>query len=319
MTKTALVTGGCGFIGSNLVAKLLELNWNVDVVDDLSNGHIKYLPKKIVDKDKLWVSDFSDKVILDTIQSGKYDYVFHLAANPRVSYSVEHPFETNDTNVTKTLRLIDACRGNITRFVFASSSAVYGQVDELPTCESSKTEPESPYGLQKLLIEQYLKLYGKLYGFDSACMRFFNVFGKHQLGGSPYSTAVSAWLTAIMKDESMRSDGDGSQTRDMCHVDNVVDACIKAAEFEGNLRAETFNVACGASFSNKEILDYLLSKFPGSKYHSAPWRPGDVMHTLANVEKSKRIIGYEPLVNFWQGLDATIDWYEASWEDLKEM
>ena len=319
MAKRALVTGGCGFIGSNLVAKLLELEWQVDVVDDLSNGKIKYLPQSIVDADKLWVSDFSDAIILQMVRAGKYDYVFHLAANPRVSYSVENPFETNDTNVTKTLKLMDACRGSVKRLIFASSSAVYGQVEELPTSETSTLNPQSPYGLQKLVIEQYLKVYAKLYGLDSACMRFFNVFGKNQLGDSPYSTAVSAWLTAIMKGTSMRSDGDGTQTRDMCHVDNVVDACIKAALCESQLNGETFNVACGESFSNKEILEYLLSKFPGSKYHSAPWRPGDVMHTLANTEKSKKIIGYEPLVNFWKGLDATIDWYKANWKSLNEM
>ena len=318
MTKRALVTGGSGFIGSNLVSRLILDGWHVEVVDDLSNGHLAFIPRDVIDS-ALWISDFSHGVVLDAIRTGRYDYIFHLAANPRVSYSVENPVETNDTNVSKTLKLMDACRGNIKRFVFASSSAVYGQVETVPTTETSATNPESPYGLQKLLIEQYLRLYSKLYGLDSACMRFFNVFGKNQLGGSPYSTAVSAWLTAIMSGASMRSDGDGSQTRDMCHVDNVVDALIKAALADHPLKGEAFNVACGESFSNKQILDYLLKRFPEAKFHSAPWRPGDVMHTLADIEKSRQVIGYAPIVPFWQGLDATIDWHVKNQETLSEM
>jgi len=318
MNKRALVTGGCGFIGSNLSLKLINDNWEVDMVDDMSNGNLTFIPFAI-ESENLIVSDFSSPRILKRIRDGKYDYVFHLAANPRVSYSVEQPIKTNDTNVTKSLELIDACKGNIKRFIFASSSAVYGQVDLLPTDERANTVPESPYGLQKLLIEQYLGLYSKLYGLDSACMRFFNVFGNNQLGGSPYSTAVSAWLTAIMSGNSMRSDGDGSQTRDMCHVDNVVEACIKAALAENQLKGEAFNVACGLSYSNKEILDYLLSRFPDAKHHVAPWRPGDIMHTHACIRKSKNVIGYEPVMDFWNGLDQTIDWYLSNWHRLKEM
>ena len=117
----------------------------------------------------------------------------------------------------------------------------------------------------------------------------------------------------------MRSDGDGSQTRDMCHVDNVVDALIKAAIADKPLRGEAFNVACGESFSNMQILKRLLEKFPEAKYHSAPWRPGDVMHTLASVEKSRDVLGYSPLVTFWEGLDSTVDWYTKNWELLTGM
>jgi nucleoside-diphosphate-sugar epimerase len=277
-------------------------------VDDLSSGRLDFLPEG-VSTDTVLKIDFSHDIVLAAVRAGRYDVVFHLAANPRVSYSVENPLITNDTNVTKTLKLMDACRGNVRRFVFASSSSVYGQVETLPTTEDSPTRPESPYGLQKLLIEQYLRLFWKLYGLDSACLRFFNVFGPNQLGGSPYSTAVSSWLSAITSGSSMRSDGDGSQTRDMCHVDNVVDACVKAAVVDGPLRGEAFNVACGESFSNAQILKYLLSKFPSSTFHTAPWRPGDVMHTLACLRKSQQVIGYRSIVTFWEGLDSTIDWY----------
>lgn len=308
--KHVLVTGGAGFIGSNLSKTLLERGVVVDVVDNLSNGHAEFVPAGC----NLMVEDFASNVVLDKIRAKTYDVVFHLAAIPRVSYSVEHPLETHETNVNSTLKLMDACRDNIKRMVFASSSSVYGGADELPTPTSAPKNPKSPYAIQKSIIEDYLKLYHHLYGLDSVCLRFFNVFGPNQLGDSPYSTAVSAWLTAIHSNKSMRSDGDGSQSRDMCYVDNVVDACIRGGEVDGVLGAVPLNVACGDRNSNKEILKYLLSKYPEAKYHDAPWRPGDVMHTQADVSKTNEVLGYVPLVRFWEGLDRTIKWYSENWQ-----
>ncbi|MBM3194160.1 MAG: NAD-dependent epimerase/dehydratase family protein [Chlamydiae bacterium] len=310
-----LVTGGAGFIGSNLSKKLVELGHSVDIVDDMSNGHREFVPEGA----NLIVEDFASGAALSKVSSKAYDVVFHLAAVPRVSYSVEYPFETNDANVTKTLKLMNACRGNVKRIVFASSSSVYGGADQLPTPPSHSKDPKSPYALQKSIIEDYLKLYNRLYGLDSICLRFFNVFGPNQLGDSPYSTAVSAWLTAIYSGRSMRSDGDGSQSRDMCYVDNVVDACVRGATVSGQLNAEAVNVACGDRTTNKEILTYLLSHFPDAKHHDAPWRPGDVMHTQADVNRSKELIGYEPLVRFWDGLERTIKWYDENWDMIKNL
>lgn len=311
MKKKVLVTGGAGFIGSNLVQRCLEEGWTVDIVDDLSNGHIRFVPEELRDAN-LMLTDFSDEVVLEKVKSGSYDVVFHLAAQPRVSYSVECPFDTNETNVSKTLKLMEACRDNVTRFVFASSSAIYGNVETLPSKESDVTNVQSPYGLQKKIIEDYLKLFWTLYGLDSACLRFFNVFGKNQLGDSPYSTAVSAWITAIMKGDSMRSDGDGTQSRDMVHVDNVVHALTLAAKHVGPLKGEMFNVGTGESYTNNEILDRLKAKFPEAKSHSAPARVGDVKHTLADLSKIDYHLGYEPVVRFWDGLDATIKWAEEN-------
>lgn len=308
--KKVLVTGGAGFIGSNLSRALLEKNVEVDVVDNMSNGHKEFVPQGC----NLIVDDFASTDILSRIGSKTYDVVFHLAAIPRVSYSVEHPLETHETNVNATLKLMNACRDNVRRFVFASSSSVYGGADELPTPTSAPKNPKSPYAIQKSIIEDYLKLYSHLYGLDSVCMRFFNVFGPNQLGDSPYSTAVSAWLTAIHAGKSMRSDGDGSQSRDMCYVDNTVDACIRGAEVDGFLGAEPLNVACGDRNTNKQILQYLLSKYPEAKYHDAPWRPGDVMHTQADLSRTKEVLGYEPLVRFWEGLERTAKWYEENWQ-----
>ena len=314
-TKQALITGGAGFIGSNLARELVKRGVAVDIVDNLSNGHEEFVPQGC----HLIVEDFASEVVLSRIRSKLYDVVFHLAAIPRVSYSVEHPLETHETNVNATLKLMNACRNNIKRFVFASSSSVYGGADELPTPTSSPKNPKSPYAIQKSIIEDYLKLYSHLYGLDSVCLRFFNVFGPNQLGDSPYATAVSAWLTAIHAGKSMRSDGDGSQSRDMCYVDNVVDACIRGGEVDGFLAAEPLNVACGDRNTNKQILEFLLSKYPSAKYHDSPWRPGDVMHTQADVSRTHEVLGYVPLVRFWDGLERTMKWYEENWQLISKL
>jgi len=312
--KNVLITGAAGFIGSNLYKRCVDEGFKVAGVDNLSNGHLEFLP----DEHDVYICDFDHDVILDDIRNGKYDVVFHLAAVPRVSYSVEHPLLTNDTNVTKTLKLIDACRGNIDRFVFASSSSVYGGADVSlgPTHENDRKGPKSPYALQKSIIEDYLALYGELYDLDSICLRFFNVFGPNQLGDSPYATAVSAWLSAIKKGVPMRSDGDGTQSRDMCYVDNVTSACVKAARAKGIFEGRQYNVACGDRTTNNEILEYLLKRYPGSTMVSAPTRPGDVKHTHADVRRAEKELGYVPLVRFWEGLERTIEWVEKTPEFL---
>jgi nucleoside-diphosphate-sugar epimerase len=310
-----LVTGCAGFIGSNLTARCVKEGWDVTGVDDLSNGQVDFLPKGF----HFLKDDFASGEVLSAIRSGGFDVVFHLAAVPRVSYSVEHPVETHETNVYKTLQLMDACRGNVKRIVFASSSSVYGGADELPTRESNPKNPKSPYALQKSIIEDYLKLYRDLYGLDSVCLRFFNVFGPNQLGDSPYSTAVSAWLTSIKRGQSMRSDGDGSQSRDMCYVDNVVDACVKSATRADPLNAECYNVACGERTTNKDILAYLKKKYPDAVHHDAPWRPGDVMHTQADLVKIHSDLGYVPLVKIWEGIDRTIEWIDSNWDSINKM
>lgn len=313
MSQRALVTGGAGFIGSHLVDRLIKEGWTVDLVDNLSSGHKEFINSS----SHAIINNFDADVVLERVRGKHYDHVFHIAAVPRVSYSVEHPLVTHDNNVTKTLRLIDACRGNVKKFIFASSSSVYGGASTLPTPEDYGKFPKSPYALQKSIIEDYLTQYNSHYGLDSACLRFFNVFGPRQIGGSPYSTAVSSWLTAIKSGQPMRSDGDGSQSRDLCYVDNVVEACFLAAMKQDKLGGMCFNVACGERTTNKEILEYLLKRYPGSQWYGTDWRPGDVMHTQACLNKSSKILGYKPLVKFWDGLEKTIQWYETSWELIK--
>ncbi len=327
--KKALVTGGCGFIGSNLTKELVKQGWQVDVVDDMSNGHLKLLEslntrvlmngsfytvykmqglERKQDEVLIIQDDFADDNILGAVYQGTYDVIFHQAAVPRVSYSVEEPWHTTDVNISKTVRLFESARGAVDRIVWASSSSVYGGADKLPTKENTTKDPKSPYAWQKSAIEDFAKQCWDLYQLDIVCLRYFNVFGPGQYGDSPYSTAVSAWCHATKNGLECRSDGDGSQTRDMSYIDNTISANILAAKAPGPFKGECYNIACNSRVSNKEILDYFVSEF-GSKVRHAPWRPGDVMHTQADISKAKKDFGYEPLVKFWEGLEKTVEWW----------
>lgn len=333
--RRALVTGGCGFIGSNLTKELVKQGWQVDVVDDMSNGHLellsglkfKTLPnasfiyhfmeqmkgKSQRNKDTVLVihDDFASAALLNYIETDAYDVIFHQAAVPRVSYSVEHPYETTISNIAKTVGLFDAAKGHVKRIVNASSSSVYGGESKLPTIESeNQKDPRSPYAWQKSAIEDYSKICWDLYRLDVINLRYFNVFGPGQYGDSPYATAISAWCHAIKNGLKCRSDGDGKQSRDMCYIDNIVSANILAANADGFFAGFSYNIACGDRVSNSEILNYLKEKFGDKvKVKKAPERLGDVKHTQADVRLAMSDFGYKPLVKFWEGLNKTIEWW----------
>ena len=328
--KKALVTGCCGFIGAHVTRLLIGEGWYVEGVDDLSNGDLEaisdlkfravheglfpHLAEVGIEESSggltVVTGDFASPSMLARVSSGAYDVIFHLAANPRVEFSVKNPALTTHHNVQKTIELMTAARDNIDRFVFASSSACYGNVDLLPTVEGSVADsPTSPYGLQKLVIEQFGKLYSDLYGMDFAALRFFNAYGPGQDGTSPYSTAISAWCTRLSNDEPLRSDGDGRQSRDMVYVEDIAKAMLATAEHPHRIGFDVFNVGNGASFQNIEILRYLTERFQHAEVSHAPERKGDVKHTLASISKIKDKIGWSPEVEFWDGLNRTLNWW----------
>ena len=301
----AAVTGGAGFIGSNLVRRLLKEGHEVTVIDDLSSGELAFLPEGFKN---YYIQDFASDFVCDMVRAKKFDVIFHLAAKPRVGYSVEHPFETNDTNVSKTVKLLEASRGNIKRFVNTSSSSVYGDTDRLPTPEFTQHAPQSPYALQKSISEQYCKLFSELYGLDTVSVRPFNVFGPNSRGDSPYATAVSAWFGAVQDGRPLRSDGTGEQSRDITYVDNTVDIFYRCAMHEKKFNGEAFNAGTGFSITNNEVLAWFKKTYPECTVVNAPVRPGDVMATCADITRAQDHLGYEVLVPFWDGVERTRQW-----------
>ena len=321
----ALVTGGCGFIGSTLVNRLVAEGDLVDIIDDLSNGDPKNLdcefnavppallsryPKRANKGTALLITgDFADREILSRIKSGCYDVVYHLAANPRVSYSVEKPVESNETNLHKSLAIFKVAADSNTRVVFSSSSAIYGQPKSLPTTEEDKKSPESPYGLQKLLCEQYLDLFVKLYDLDVISLRYFNVYGPKALGSSPYATAIAAWCNAVYDDRPLRSDGDGEQTRDMIYVDDVVQANFLAGRHKAKLNSEKVNICTGVSYSNNQILEFVSQHIGELNITTAPAREGDVDHTNGSFTKAQDVLGFTANTDLATGLYKTLKWW----------
>jgi UDP-glucose 4-epimerase len=308
--KNILVTGGLGFIGSSLVERLRKDN-KVTVVDNISSAREDW--RELIDKNsdvEYIEACYSSPMILNSLRAGKFDYVFHVAAVPRVLYSVENPVETTDNNVMKTISLIDgSIKGGVKRFIFSSSSSVYGGAEVLPTPVDFKKDPKSPYAWHKSSVEDYIAMASFLYNVDMVSLRYFNVFGPGQFGGSAYSTAVSAWCHAIKNEKPLRKDGTGEQSRDMCYIDNVVDANIRAMESKNKFSGDCFNVACGDRVSNNEILEFLSKRYSDIKIKEAPFRMGDVMHTLADISESEKTLGYSPKIRFWEGLEKTLEWW----------
>lgn len=328
--RRALVTGCCGFIGAHVTRLLVKEGWYVEGVDDLSNGdletisdlnfravHGQLLPMydRPAESGNLLVitDDFAAPAVLQRVAEKRYDVIFHLAANPRVEYSVKYPALTTNENVQKTVELMSTGINNIDRFVFASSSSCYGNVENLPTTEAgSPSSPTSPYGLQKLVVEAFGRLYSDLYNMDFAALRFFNVYGPGQDGSSPYSTAISAWCTKLKNGEPLRSDGDGTQSRDLVFVEDVASAMLTTANHEDRIGFGVFNVCTGEAFQNREILRVLTTMFPEAEVTHAPEREGDVKHTLGSSEALTELTGWTPQVSFWKGLDRTLAWWELT-------
>jgi len=302
-----LITGGAGFIGSNLALNLAKQH-NVWVIDNMSSGRHENVSDLIDANCSFFHYDYGDKDTAQLIRLVRPDVVFHFAAIPRVLYSIENPIETNENNVQKTLRLLTACQSNVGRFIFSSSSSVNGDTDILPTPENIKRKPKSPYALQKAIMEDYCRLWSELYKLDTVSLRYFNVFGPRQYGDSAYSTVISAWCNNIKNGLPLRLDGSGEQSRDFCYVDDVVNANILASQLPEICNGEIYNVAGGNTVSVNDIKRKFQQKF-NCEFEYTPTRQGDVFATHAELTKAANELGYHPNIQFDEGLQRTFEWW----------
>jgi len=255
-----LVTGGAGFIGSNLVDRLIDDDHEVVIIDDLSTGK----KENINSKAKFYKYNITTNILLSDVSSStyknhdwkkyKYDVVFHLAARARVQPSIENPIEFNRTNVDGTLNILKFCvDSGVKRFIYSSSSSVYGNTKSLPTSENIKLNPMSPYALQKLIGEQYCKLFSDLYGLETVCLRYFNVYGERQPLEGAYSLVMGIFINQILNNKPLTINGSGKQRRDFTYVGDVVDANIKASTIETKFSGEVFNIGNGNNRSVNEL------------------------------------------------------------------
>lgn len=308
------ITGSAGFIGSNLVEACLAKGWEVIGIDNLSTGYDEMAdPIRVMELPGAYSFvklDINDTHSLHRVLLG-CQVVFHLAALPRVSFSIDQPIEAHTANALGTLSVLEAARqSGVKRVVFSCSSSVYGGVAEFPTPETAPASPKSPYALHKQTGAEYCRLYGELHGLETCSLLYFNVFGKYQRADSAYATVVPAFFEAGMNGQSCRIDGDGLQSRDLCHVDNVVQANILAAEYPQKLYGERFNIACGETYTVLDVYNNIkdLLAVDLKKHHVAP-RLGDPRKSHASISKAKSMLGYTPKILFYEGMKLTSQWW----------
>jgi nucleoside-diphosphate-sugar epimerase len=306
-----LVTGGAGFIGSNICRRLINEGSFVRVVDNLITGKKSNL-SNIINDIEFIEADMGDKSIAHEVMKD-IDIVLHQGALPSVPRSVEDPAETHRHCVDATFTLLLAARDTqVKRFVFAASSSAYGDTPVLPKVETILPQPLSPYAAAKLTGEYYAKTFYEVFGLETISLRYFNVFGPYQDPASQYAAAIPAFVTAILKDESPVIYGDGEQSRDFTYIDNVVEANLLAARAE-HTTGEVLNVACGQRVTVNQIIE-MINELVGKDVkpvYTDP-RPGDVKHSLADITFAAKTIGYKPTVPFKEGLEKAIDWYRQA-------
>jgi nucleoside-diphosphate-sugar epimerase len=305
---TYLVTGGAGFIGSHIAEALVSRGDKVRVLDNLSTGKKENMAA-VMDRVEFIEGDIRD---IETCRRAvnAADHVLHQAALASVPGSVADPLLTNAINVTGTLNLLLTARdAGVRSFVIASSSAVYGDDPSLPKVEGTEGKPLSPYAVSKLVDEKYAQVFHALHGMNTVALRYFNVFGARQDPHSQYAAVIPLFITKVLRGERPLIYGDGEQSRDFIHVKNIVQANIMAAE-SGASGGEALNIACGTGLTVNGLLE-AVNRVLGTSVeavHADP-RPGDVKHSVADIEKSRRLLGYRPGVSFMDGLKETIAWY----------
>ena len=301
-----LVTGGAGFIGSHLVEELVRRGERVRVADSFITGKRENLTH--VSGVELLEGDLADFAVAQRAVAG-IDYVLHQAAIPSVPRSVQDPITSNRANIDASVNVLVAARdAGVRRVVYAGSSSAYGNTPTLPKREDMPANPLSPYALQKLVGEQYLQLFTRLYGLETVTVRYFNVFGPRQDPGSPYSGVISLFSAAILEGRQPIIYGDGEQTRDFTYVANVVDGVLRACEAPRAAR-EVINVATGGRISLTELLR-VMNSIVGTTLQAvhAPARSGDVKDSQADISKAQSLLGYKPHVDLEAGLRRTLAW-----------
>jgi len=311
-TPNVLVTGGAGFIGSNLADGLIRQGAKVTILDNFATGFQENLDE-IAGDFRFIEGSVADPDIAAKAVEG-VEIVFHEAALPSVPRSVENPLETHIACVDGTFNmLVKAKEAGVKRFIYAASSSAYGDQPSLPKIESMRPDPLSPYAVAKLTGEYYCRAFNKVYGIETASLRYFNVFGPRQNPSSPYSGVISRFIDALMTGKTPVIYGDGEQSRDFTFVDNVVDANIKAASAP-KLDGRTFNTANGDRISLNQLLD-VLKEITGNSEVAAEYREarvGDVKHSQAGNDEAVTAYGYKCLVGLEDGLRKTIDWWKTS-------
>jgi UDP-glucose 4-epimerase len=304
-----VVTGGAGFIGSNTVDELVRRGESVVVLDDLSSGKEDNVAD-VRNKISFIKGSIND---LEAVRRAMHeaDYVLHLAARTSVPRSVKDPLETNKVNIEGTLNVLVAARdAKVKRVVLAASSSAYGETPTLPKVETMQPEPISPYGVTKYVCELYAQMFGKVYGLQNVCLRYFNVFGPRQDPSSPYSGVLAKFCAAFLEKTEPVVFGDGEQTRDFTYIDNVVQANLLACEAPA-ASGKVINIGTGARISLNETLQ-LLREISGydlqAKYD--PPRDGDIRDSQADVTLSRELLKYGPAVDFASGMRRTFEWYK---------
>jgi UDP-glucose 4-epimerase len=306
----ALVTGGGGFVGSHLAAHLAELGHEVRILDNFATGqrsNLQALPEEI----ELVEGDIQSYERVHNAVVG-CDVVFHQAALPSVPRSVQDPLTSNATNITGTLNMLLAARdAGVRRVLFSSSSSLYGAGPEMPKREEMRPEPISPYAVAKVACEGYCRSFGDVYGLETVCLRYFNVFGPRQDPMSQYSAVIPNFITALLAGERPTVFGDGEQSRDFTYVQNVVAANVQAMDAQG-VAGQAFNVAYGERTTLNQLLDELrelIGTDVEAEYVAS--RPGDVLHSWADCSRAREAFGYRPEIGLREGLRRTIEYYQA--------
>jgi UDP-glucose 4-epimerase len=306
-----LVTGGAGFIGSNIAEELVKRKHKVRVLDNFTTGSINNI-RPFLDKIELIKGDIRNENTLKKALRG-IDYVSHQAALRSVVRSIDDPLSSNEVNITGSLKLlIHAKKAKVKRVVYASSSSVYGDSRLLPQKESQKPCPISPYATSKLAAENYMAVFAKTFGLETVSLRYFNVFGPRQSPKSKYAAVIPLFIKAALQGKEIEVHGDGNQSRDFSYIDNVVEANILAA-LTPNVSGEVFNIACHSSNSVMDIvrnIEKIMGKKPSIR-HTKP-RPGDVRRTWADISKARKLLKYKPKVQFDEGIRKTFNWIKEA-------